>query len=247
MSELKVIENNLVPVYETSSGEKVVYGSELHGVLEVKSKFADWIKNRLNDCDATENEDFEAFSKILENGGRSKEYIIKLDTAKEMAMLERNDKGKQVRKYFIAVEKKYNRMKVPMTVPEQIQLLAMGSVELPQKVDRLDQKIDRLEADLPILGIEIDKITCAVKKKGVECLGGKGSEAYADRSLRGKVYSDIYSELKRQFGVTTYKAIKRSQCSDAVEIIGQYKFPYILATQIQVENAQVNLWGGARV
>lgn len=247
MSELKVIENNLVPVYETSSGEKVVYGSELHGVLEVKSKFADWIKNRLNDCDATENEDFEAFSKILENGGRSKEYIIKLDTAKEMAMLERNDKGKQVRKYFIAVEKKYNRMKVPMTVPEQIQLLAMGSVELTQKVDRLDQKIDRLEADLPILGIEIDKITCAVKKKGVECLGGKGSEAYADRSLRGKVYSDIYSELKRQFGVTTYKAIKRSQCSDAVEIIGQYKLPYILATQIQVENAQVNLWGGARV
>lgn len=247
MSELKVIENNLVPVYETSSGEKVVYGSELHGVLEVKSKFADWIKNRLNDCDATENEDFEAFSKILENGGRSKEYIIKLDTAKEMAMLERNDKGKQVRKYFIAVEKKYNRMKVPMTVPEQIQLLTMGSVELTQKVDRLDQKIDRLEADLPILGIEIDKITCAVKKKGVECLGGKGSEAYADRSLRGKVYSDIYSELKRQFGVTTYKAIKRSQCSDAVEIIGQYKLPYILATQIQVENAQVNLWGGARV
>lgn len=247
MSELKVIENNLVPVYETSSGEKVVYGSELHGVLEVKSKFADWIKNRLNDCDATENEDFEAFSKILENGGRSKEYIIKLDTAKEMAMLERNDKGKQVRKYFIAVEKKYNRMKVPMTVPEQIQLLAMGSVELTQKVDRLDQKIDRLEADLPILGIEIDKITCAVKKKGVECLGGKDSEAYADRSLRGKVYSDIYAELKRQFGVTTFKAIKRSQCNDAVEIIGQYKLPYILATQIQVENAQVNLWGGARV
>lgn len=247
MSELKVIENNLVPVYETSSGEKVVYGSELHGVLEVKSKFADWIKNRLNDCDATENEDFEAFSKILENGGRSKEYIIKLDTAKEMAMLERNDKGKQVRKYFIAVEKKYNSMKVPMTVPEQIQLLAMGSVELTQKVDRLDQKIDRLEADLPILGIEIDKITCAVKKKGVECLGGKDSEAYADRSLRGRVYSDIYAELKRQFGVTTFKAIKRSQCNDAVEIIGQYKLPYILAAQIQVENAQVNLWGGARV
>ena len=136
---------------------------------------------------------------------------------------------------------------VSMTVPEQIQLLAMGSVELTQKVDRLDQKIDRLEADLPILGIEIDKITCAVKKKGVECLGGKDSEAYADRSLRGKVYSDIYAELKRQFGVTTFKAIKRSQCNDAVEIIGQYKLPYILATQIQVENAQVNLWGGARV
>lgn len=53
-------------------------------VLEVKSKFADWIKNRLNDCEAVENEDFQRFSKILEKGGRPQnEYIIKLDTAKE--------------------------------------------------------------------------------------------------------------------------------------------------------------------
>lgn len=55
----------------------------------------------------TQNEEFEAFSKNLENGGRIKEHIIKLDTAKEMAMLERNDKGKQVRRYFIEVEKRY--------------------------------------------------------------------------------------------------------------------------------------------
>lgn len=68
MNDLTVIENELVPVYETSTGEKVVYGSELHEVLGVKSKFADWIKNRLNDCEAVEHEDFETFSKILEKG-----------------------------------------------------------------------------------------------------------------------------------------------------------------------------------
>lgn len=246
MQNLTVIENNLVPVYETSTGEKVVYGSELHMVLEVRSKFADWIKNRLNDCEAVENEDFESFSKNLENGGRVKDYIIKLDTAKEMAMLERNEKGKQVRKYFIAIEKKYNRKQVPMTIPEQIQLLAMGNVELNQKVDNLDKKIEDLEYSLPILGIEIDRITAAAKKKGVECLGGKNSEAYADRSLRGKVYNDIYKELKRQFGVTTYKAIKRSQCDMAVEIITDYQLPYILADQVQFKNAQTNMWGGVR-
>ncbi len=44
MQNLKVIENELVPVYETSTGEKVVYGTELHKVLGVKSKFADWVK-----------------------------------------------------------------------------------------------------------------------------------------------------------------------------------------------------------
>lgn len=110
MQNLTVIENALVPVYKTDTGEQVVYGTELHKILKAKSKFADWIKNRLNECDAIENEDFQSFSKILEkpSGGRPKnEYIIKLDTAKEMAMLERNEKGKQVRRYFIQVEKKY--------------------------------------------------------------------------------------------------------------------------------------------
>ena len=58
MEELKVIENELVPVYETSTGEKVVYGSELHAVLEVKSNYREWINRRLNDIDALENEDF---------------------------------------------------------------------------------------------------------------------------------------------------------------------------------------------
>ena len=64
MNNLRVIENELVPVYETSTGEKVVYGTELHAVLEVKSNYRDWIRNRLNDCEAIGNEDYEA-AKIL--------------------------------------------------------------------------------------------------------------------------------------------------------------------------------------
>lgn len=111
MEDLRVIESELVPVYVTSTGEKVVYGTELHAVLNVKSKFADWVKNRLDDCEALENKDYQTFSKILEKGRPSIDYIIKLATAKEMAMLERNEKGKQVRRYFIQVEEKYKEGK----------------------------------------------------------------------------------------------------------------------------------------
>ncbi len=114
MTELKLIENELVPVYETSTSEKVVNGRELWTVLGSKRQFANWIKNRLDECDAVENEDYTSFNKIVkrENGGGTTitEYIIKLDTAKEMAMLERNEKGKQVRRYFIEVEKKYKAL-----------------------------------------------------------------------------------------------------------------------------------------
>lgn len=108
MEELKIIENGIVP--ETSTGERVVYGTELHRVLGVKTAYKDWSVRRFNDVDAVENEDYEVSLKNEQNpkGGRhSLNHIIKLDTAKEMAMLERNKKSKEVRRYFIQIEKKY--------------------------------------------------------------------------------------------------------------------------------------------
>lgn len=77
-------------------------------MLQVRSNYREWIKRRFNDIDAIENEDFESVEiSTVVKGTPKKDHIIKLDTAKEMAMLERNEKGKQVRKYFIIIEKKY--------------------------------------------------------------------------------------------------------------------------------------------
>lgn len=164
MNHLKVIENELVPVYETSTGEKVVYGTELHNVLEVKSKFADWIKNRLSDCEATENEDFESFSKILEKGGRPQiDYIIKLDTAKEMAMLERNEKGKEVRRYFISVEKKYKHEGIETkNLSPQLQLmqgildqLASQEAGIKQANDTSQKALETAESIKEVVGLQL--------------------------------------------------------------------------------------------
>ena len=54
MNDLRMIENELVPVYETSTREKVVYGTELYECLGSKRQYTDWIKGRLADCDASE-------------------------------------------------------------------------------------------------------------------------------------------------------------------------------------------------
>lgn len=115
MDNLTLFNNGLVPVYKTNTGEKVVYGTELHEVLGVKTTYKDWSVRRFNECDAVENTDYEVLLKNERNpkGGRpSLEHIIQLDIAREMAMLERNDKGKQVRRYFIEVEKKHKEAKV---------------------------------------------------------------------------------------------------------------------------------------
>ncbi len=243
MEELKILENELVPVYVTSTGEKVVYGTELHAVLEVKSRFNDWIRNRIKDCDAVEKEDFETLTKNLVSGGQIKEHIIKLDTAKEMAMLERNAKGKQVRRYFIEVEKKYKAQfqgGIPRTIPGQIQLLAQGFTELDKKIDGVKQELDEFKKDMPLLGVECQKIVRAKNKKVVPLMGGKGAPAYQDNSLRGKVYRDIDNQLRREFDVDTYKAIKRSQIDLAVKIIDGYELPMSLQQQISNQNSQLS-------
>ncbi|WP_455945433.1 ORF6C domain-containing protein [Eubacterium ramulus] len=210
-----------------------------------KSNFSRWAKKNIEQNEYfDENVDWWGFVTVT-SGNECKDYRLTMDFAKHLSMESHSVKGKIARQYFLKVEEKLKETacRVPMTVPEQIQLLAMGNVELNQKVDNLDKKIEQLEYDLPILGIEIDKITTAVKKKGVQCLGGKNSNAYQDKSLRGKVYNDIYRELKRQFGVSTYKAIKRSQCDTAVGIITEYQLPYVLVEQVQLQNGQLGLWG----
>lgn len=113
MNNLKILETNneFVTVYETDKNEKVVNTRDLWAVLESKQDFSTWIKKRLNECDAIENEDYICFHKKMEaNNATLKEYIVKLNIAKEMAMLERNDKGKQVRRYFIQVEEKFKKL-----------------------------------------------------------------------------------------------------------------------------------------
>lgn len=125
-----------------------------------------------------------------------------------------------------------------LSVSEQIRLLALGNGELGERIDNVEKELQDFKNDMPLLGVEESRITTAVRSKGVRVLGGKESNAYADKSLRRRVFSDIYRELKRQFQVGTYKAIKRSQCEVALEIINDYEPPLALEEEIRDCNAQ---------
>lgn len=145
-NDLKLIENELVPVYETDKGEKVVYGTELHEILGVRTSYKDWSERRLSDIEAIENEDYEVLLKNERNskGGRpQKDHIVKLDTAKEMAMLERNEKGKQVRRYFIQVERKYKE-EVHTKLPQGKELLALAVLEAQKTIEQQKEDIARM-------------------------------------------------------------------------------------------------------
>ena len=92
----------------------------------------------------------------------------------------------------------------PMTTAQKIQLLAQGNDELNERV-------------------EIEDIQRHVKRRVVDILGGKQSESYHDHSIRNKAFSDIWNQLKREFGcVSTYKSIKRRYIADVHDFIDCY-------------------------
>lgn len=114
--------------------------------------------------------------------------------------------------------------------------------EVENRVNRVQEDLDEFKEEMPLLALDCDRISRAVHIKGVECLGGKDSLAYQDRSLRGKVYSDLHREIKRQFGVTTYKAIRRNQCDNVCRIISEYELPMVLREQVDAENINMLLY-----
>ena len=133
----------------------------------------------------------------------------------------------------------YNK---PLTTLEQIQLLAQGNTELAERVDRVEDKIGSLENDMPLYGCEIDEVQKLVKRKVVSILGGKDSEAYADRSIRSQTFRDMYGQLKREFGcVSTYKSIKHRYIDDVQNFISSYSAPTALTEQINNANSQMNM------
>ncbi len=127
----------------------------------------------------------------------------------------------------------------PMTTADKIKLLAQGNEELNERVDKVENKIDNLENNIPLYGCDIDEIQQHVKRRVVNILGGKQSEAYRDNSIRHKTFSDIWTQLKREYGcVSTYKSIKRKYIDDVHEFIDCYVVPKYLDELINDANAQ---------
>lgn len=89
---------------------------ELHAFLEVGKQFTHWIQDRISDYGFIQDEDYIIVTERT-NGRPRKEYHITLDMGKELGMVERNEKGRQIRKHFIEIEK---RAKQPqqLTLPE---------------------------------------------------------------------------------------------------------------------------------
>lgn len=136
----------------------------------------------------------------------------------------------------------------PQTLQQQIQTIAKGTDELYQKVDAVSgevqtvkSELESLKNDMPVFTTDAKDIQNALRKKAIEVLGGKGSNAYNDKSVHGYAFADIQIELRRQFGVKRYDQIKHKDVPVALKIIEEYKPPIHIRDKIQNSNAQQRL------
>ncbi|EEC8723308.1 antA/AntB antirepressor family protein [Escherichia coli] len=126
--------SQLIPVFNGTIDNEttlLVNARDLHTFLGVGKRFASWITERIAEYGFVENQDYIAISQKREIGyGRGKkDYHLTLDTAKELAMVERNEKGRQIRRYFIECEKKLRNIQ-PVQAESQPQFTAEEIIPL---------------------------------------------------------------------------------------------------------------------
>jgi anti-repressor protein len=115
--------NDLISITTNDQDEQLVNGRELHEFLEVKDNYTDWFK-RMIKYGFEENVDFTSLSEKSGKpfGGRPQlNHFIKLDMAKEISMIQRSEKGKRARQYFLQVEKAWNNPEMVVQRALQIQ------------------------------------------------------------------------------------------------------------------------------
>lgn len=113
-----------------------VSARDLHDFLEVKTAYKDWFP-RMCEYGFTEGEDFCSFLSESTGGRPAQDAVLTIDMAKELCMIQRNEKGKQARQYFLQIEKDWNS-------PEKVMARALQIAG--DKLKRLESKV---EADAP--------------------------------------------------------------------------------------------------
>lgn len=169
-----------------------VLGRELHEYLEVKTEYKDWFP-RMVEYGFTENTDFNPlnFEQVQIEGSREVkrnlvDHQLTIEMAKEIAMLQRNEKGKQARTYFIQLEKEWNSPEKVMARALKMADKTIGSLKL--LTSQQSQIINELRP-------KADYTDSILRNKGLVTI----TQIAKDYGMTGQVMNDLLHSLKVQF------------------------------------------------
>lgn len=185
---------------------------ELHAFLNSEQQYADWIKNRITQYGFIENQDY--IVKTTYTGRRPrKEYFVTLDMAKELCMVENNDKGKEARQYFIKCEKELQAIKFEAYVGKIADLEASQILQNKRHGDQ----INGYKGQLARHNALIASLKTELAKRG-KIYDAEVIERYEDReeNLRAKLHN---AKAERDFYFKRTQELKQKQNIKDSEIV----------------------------
>lgn len=213
--------NELFNLKENQDGTVAVSGRELHEGLEIQTPYKQWI-DRMIDYGFEINTDYIIMSEKVHTQKSVRAYeqenhIMTLDMGKEIAMLQRSDAGKNIRRYFIKVEKSYRQQK-PLSTADQIKLIAQGNSELNERIDTVEDEITDIRENTKLDAGEYGAIAKAVSNKVAQIR--YSMEIGKDNKKANKeLFQDINTEIKRVAGVSTRSQLKQKDFENVMELI----------------------------
>jgi anti-repressor protein len=229
----------LIKIKVNDEGKQLVSLRELYKGLGLqRTNFNSWVDTNVLKNDFFKEDIDWTWCMVNIQGNECKDFAISLEFAKHLAMMARTKKSHEYRNYFIECEKKTKEVK-QLSSMEILELQVAAWKEQKKEIKEVKDDLNNFKIDIPLFNIECDELQREVKKIGMRMLGGKTSPAYKDNSLRAKLYKDIQNQIKREFGLNSYKAIKRSQLDVAKELVKGYKVPIVLKDEIVLLNNQI--------
>ena len=255
MSEIIKISSEVIGTEKTNS----VNARELHQVLDIKKQFSAWINIQINSLGLEKNVDYIVYE-VKGNGRPQKEYIITTDTAKHISMASRTAKGKEVRNYFIQIEKEYFSPNIQQ-LSGRVGGLTKSNNELRKELDKWKKKsktrFENLEDDVdelkkrPIMITHKnldEKLEILFRKSDI--LANEKTDCFWQEALQNhlrfyKEYVEILQKdgnIPQQWAINQVENEKKKRVEVEKELnIVKWRFDALLEKMTNLQNLAKNL------
>lgn len=241
LENIRIFSEDVIPVYDTDTGEKVVLGRELHEKLKIKTPYHIWFPRMVEYGFVDGTDYFTENKNVHREDGRKMpqvqiDHIIKLDMAKHIAMIQRTPEGMEIRQKLIDLEKNASVNQFAGLSKELQAILVID-----QRTMKQEQRISALENTMTIDYNQQRVLKRVVNTVVINALGGMGSPAYKSRSVSQKLFMECNRDIQDWFNVNSRNNVPKKRFDEAVEYIKKWRPCANSVMLVQVTNGQTQM------
>ncbi len=241
LENIRIFSEDVIPVYDTDTGEKVVLGRELHEKLKIKTPYHIWFPRMVEYGFVDGTDYFTENKNVHREDGRKMpqvqiDHIIKLDMAKHIAMIQRTPEGMEIRQKLIELEKNVSVNQFAGLSKELQAILVID-----QRTMKQEQRISALENTMTIDYNQQRVLKRVVNTVVINALGGMDSPAYKSRSVSQKLFMECNRDIQDWFNVNSRNNVPKKRFDEAVEYIKKWRPCANSVMLVQVTNGQTQM------